>query len=113
MPPYLVVLVSTTAGVAVPGVGSGFSCAVSGLALPSWEQDSTSLALNIKLPLPGRAECVFLSLHVRGGNLAANISVMTIYSGAETWPMLYEARSKGFVVCSLVTEFKTELPLMG
>lgn len=46
--------------------------------IAGWQQDSTSLALNRNLPLPGCAECVLLSLHVRGGNLAADISAMTI-----------------------------------
>lgn len=51
-------------------VGSAFTA--------GWEQDSTSLALNRNLPLPGQAERVLPSMHVRGGNLAANISAMTI-----------------------------------
>ena len=51
-------------------VGSAFTA--------GWEQDSTSLALNRNLPLPGHAECVLFSLHVRSKNLAADISAMTI-----------------------------------
>lgn len=96
-----------------PGSASGPSCARFGPALSAGrEQGSTSPTLHRNLPLPGRAGFVLLRLHVRGGNLAANVSMMTIESGAETWPTVYTTRSKGFV-CSSVTKLKTELLLVG
>lgn len=50
------------------------------------EQDSTSLTLFRNLSFPGHTGYVLLGLLVRGGNLAADVSVVTNKSGAETWP---------------------------
>jgi len=52
------------------------------------EWDSVSLTLLRNLSFPGYTGYVLLGLHVRGGNLAADISVVTNKFGAETWPVL-------------------------
>lgn len=52
----LAVLASATTGVAVPGTGSGFSCALPGLALPSQQAGSRT-----PLPKPREETCPSLA----------------------------------------------------